>query len=141
MDQEKLAEWLVIGFKRCMMIKEVMIAAGANDMQIDELHQLAQFMPENAWAINMPVRAYVEAEWPKLAAFLVKNEGNPEKMLSVVPQIMRLKSRGNHGSRRSKEDAAELRQTKRSCLAESASYRMSRDAQKSTQRGAWTTCK
>lgn len=141
MDQSKLAEWLVIGFKRAWLMKDVLSAAGLFNQDIAALHEQFRFMPPDAHSLNRPVRAFVAAEWPKLNAFLCTHEADAQKMLSVIPQIVKLKAKGVRGMVRSVADQREQTKTKKEWRAHSTSSRLSLAAFRSNQRSAWGVCK
>jgi hypothetical protein len=139
---ETLATWLLIGFKRGQNLREVLWACGfSKDVDFADLHERFPFMPAAAWRYSRPVRAFVAAEWPKLNAFLVANENDPEKMARLPAQLVRLVSVSAHMPRQSKADAVERAKDKRDYRAAAASYGLSRDAFKSNRRSAWNVCK
>lgn len=141
MESEKLAEWLVIGFKRAWRMRDVYVAACLGDEDCAAVHERHRFMPPNNYSINRPVRAFFAAEWPKLNAFLCKHEADPAKLLSVVPQLVRLTARGNRGEVRAARDILDMRNERKQARAVSKSYSLSRDAFKTNQRSAWSVCK
>lgn len=140
-DPTKVAEWLLIGFKRAWLMKDVYVAAGLGGEDCAAVHERHRFMPPDNFSINRPVRAFFAAEWPKLNAFLCKHEADAAKVLSVIPQLERLTAKGNRGEVRGVRDILDMRQERRELRAVSKSYGLSRDAFKTNQRSAWNVCK
>lgn len=141
MPPERLAEWLIVGFKRGWKLRDVYVASGLSDVPCEVVHERYQFMPPDNFSISRPVRAFFAAEWPKLNTFLCNHEGDAQKMLSVVPQLVRLVAKGKRGEVRGPRDILDMRKERKTSRAVSTSYGISRDAFKTHQRSAWSVCK
>lgn len=140
MESEKVAEWLIIGFKRAWTLRDVYAAIGSDSEPCEDVHERHRFMPPNNYSINRPVRAFFAAEWPKLNAFLCKHEGDAAKMLSVIPQMVRLTAKGARGEVRAAADVIDMRKERKESRAVTQSYRLSRAAFK-THGADWNVCK
>lgn len=142
---DKAAEFMVVGFKRAWLLKEVAAAIGVDphdDEQRAEMVKACPFMPAEYWHYKRPVRAFFAVEWPKMSDFMLKHEDAPQKLLSVVPALKKSVAAGvKHGTKRSKDDLAEMRATRREYRANAISYTASREAHRSNQRSAWNVCK
>lgn len=142
---EKLAEWLLIGHAKSWPMYRVMEAVGADNFsEVDraEAHKVCPAMPppEAYWCYVTPVRAYVRANWPKLSDWLMANEANPQKMMGVLPQVQKLRSKGAQ-QRADSADRAEIAKDKAALKKADTAYHMSREAFKTHRRSAWNVCK
>lgn len=144
-QHDKAAEWLLIGFVKCWRMWQVASAIGVDTNSKEQMEALcaaAPFMPpDDRQNYARPVRAFVAAEWPKLADWLLKHESNPDAISRAAEQVKRLKAKGVRGCVRSKDDIREQRQTKKDLRAATTSYREHRSAFKTHGRSAWNTCK
>ena len=142
---DKAAEFMVVGFKRGWLLKEVAAAIGVDPYDDDQRAEMAKacpFMPAEYWHYKRPVRAFVAVEWPRMSDFMLKHEDAPQKLLSVLPALKKSAALGvKHGTKRSKADLAEMRATRRDYRANAISYAASRESFKSNQRSAWGVCK
>lgn len=147
---EDLAKWMIVGFTRCWLMRDVLLAAGLppidSQEDADSLHAHNQFMPANYWnyggKCGTPVRAFIMEQWPKLHAYLDRNHGNAEKLARVIPELVKLKARGVRvKSRHSASDDKEFRQAKLELQRVTTANRAARAQQLSTQRSAWNVCK
>ena len=144
-----LAEMLVVGFCKCWTMGRVIGSSGVSVKSQDDataLHAAVPFMPNSFWVYHSkfggaPVRAVVGAEWPSLGKFLDANIGRPEKLLSCVPQIKRLRFRGAARHILSSADQKEGAATMKDARQVAVSNRAARTQQLSTQRGAWHVVK
>ena len=105
------------------------------------------FMPENLhWYVanhgsGVTTRHFVADAFPKLSAFLWSAKDN-EARLKVASQIAKLRAGAiKTTSRFSDAERNERRAVARESRQATESYRMSRDAFKTHQRGAWSVCK
>ena len=146
----ELAKWIVIGFARCWVIRQVVEAAGLPAVQTKDdaakLHAAAPFMPAELWSYigksGTPVRAFVSAQWPKLHAYLDLNHGCPEKLARAIPQVERLKSAESRMPvRRTADEAREINKSRQQLRRVTTANMAARAQQLSTQRGAWKVCK
>jgi hypothetical protein len=135
------AQMLLVGFCKHWKMATVYGAIGSSTDEVAEVNALAEFMPMHAWQLNTPVRAYIAAQWPKLSEWLLANDGNPKKLLTVIPQIERLKSKAVHASKLNADDVKEAAKDRAAARNIHASNRLARSQQLSTQRGAWNVCK
>jgi hypothetical protein len=147
-DPAELAKWLVIGFKRCMAMHQVLAATGVSLPDDDSiagamrLHDAVPFMPADLWDYRTPVRAYVAKQWPKLAAYLDANAERPDKLISAIPQLLKLRARAD--SRAEPLTQAEYRDaamTRTKVRRAATSFHAVREHRLSNQRGAWNVCK
>lgn len=144
--RRRAAEMLIVGFAKALMVRNVAAMAGYDPDDPDSVQKMSEecpFLAVNKYEIHRPIRAFVVSNWPKLADFLTKHEGDSAKLLSVVDQVVRLKRKPGEKSARllRKEDYAEAMATRRQLAAASFSYGASRDAFKTHQRSAWNVCK
>lgn len=145
----KLAEMIVVGFDKCWTMQRVIGAAGvAVNTQEDALalHEAAPFMPDFFYAYHSkncgaPVRAVISAEWPALYRFLDINHGKPEKLLSCVPQITRLRYTGKARHKLSAADIKDGAAIRTDAKQVATASKAVRRQQLSNQRGAWNVCK
>lgn len=135
------AQMLLVGFCKHWKMATVYDAIGARGDEIAQVHSLAEFMPMFGWQLHTPVSAYIAAQWPKLSKWLLTNEDDPKKLLTVIPQIERLKSRDVHAVKIGAEDVAEASKSRKDQRAVHVANRAARAQQLSTQRGAWNVCK
>ena len=144
-EKTLVAEWLVLGFKRAWLMRQVCGAAELPDYWTPDgaaaLHARIPFLPANEHLYFKPARAYIAAEWPNLSRFLLAHERDPVKLLSVVPQIVRLTSASKASSPRSAADRKENGDATKELRRVEAANHAARRQQLSTQRGAWNVCK
>lgn len=142
--KNRSAQMLLVGFQKHWLMETVVDAIGAprkTDKDVAELNFAAPFMPVCFWQLKTPARAYIAAQWPKLSAWLIANSGNPEKLLTVIPQIERLSAKAVHAEKINQEDVKSAAYERIKNRQIHASNAIARDIQKSTQRGAWNVCK
>lgn len=140
-DPKKLAEWLVIGFARHQRLLDVVVSAGLGGEDFARIKEAAPFFPSSAIRAKTPVRAYVAQCWPKLSEFLLRNSDNPQKMLSVVPQLMKLKANEERQQVLSAADVYENAKASREMRRTQTLHSISRTAFKTHGRSAWNVCK
>ncbi len=144
-QHDKAAEMLLIGFVKAWRLCDVAAAVGVDSLDAEQVSRLAAscpFLPSVTYSYKRPVRAFVVSEWPKLAEYLMRNEGSAEKVLSVVPQVKKLKaSNAKPTSLLSSDDKNFGAKTRREYKLTAAANEAARKQQKSTQRGAWNVCK
>lgn len=145
-DQVKMSEMLIVGFVKDWPMHKVVAVCGGVEGQAwketDSIHEAAPFMPADSYQYNSPVRAYIAAEWPKLADWLCRHEREGAKALQVAPQVRRLVSKGRRhrhvvADAGYREIAASRREARNTLTANAAA----RKQQLSHQRGAWNVCK
>ena len=141
-----VAGMLVVGFVRCWSVRTLCAAVPVVVKTADDaetLHGRCRFMPKDLWRYlgKSGVREFVAAEYPKLHAFLSANSKKPDRLLGVVPQIIKLRSRGAHIKRLSDEDIKDGNRVRRDAIAVRVSNEAARAQQLSTQRSSWNTCK
>lgn len=138
------AQMLLVGFHKSWLMSTVFDASGFSRDSESDIHfarEVAPFLPSEVWQLKTPVRAYVAAQWPKLSEWLIRNGSDKSKMLSVIPQIEKLKSKSTHAKMLDIDDVREASRHRAKSRQIHASNAIARSIQESTQRGAWNTCK
>ena len=146
---EEVATWLVVGFKRCWLLREVLDACGLPAVDSPEdaaaMHEKYPFLPALIWSYvgrnSTPVRALVSFEWPRLHQFLDANTTHPEKLALAPKQIVKLRCRDVQRLAQTKEDKKEAARNKYVQNRASASSVVLTNARKSHGRSAWNVCK
>jgi hypothetical protein len=142
---DKAAEMLLVGFVKAWRLCDVAAAVGVDSLDSEQIGRLAAscpFLPSITYSYKRPVRAFVVSEWPKLADYLMRNEGSAAKVLAVVPQLKKLKaSNAAPVSLLSGDDKNFAAKTRREYRLTATANEAARKQQKSTQRGAWNVCK
>ena len=142
---DNAAEMLLVGFVKAWRLCDVAAAVGVDSMDADQIVRLAAscpFLPSTTYNYKRPVRACVVSEWPKLADYLMRNEGSAAKVLAVVPQLKKLKaSNATPVSLLSRDDKNYAAKTRREYKQTATANEAARKQQASTQRGAWNVCK
>lgn len=144
---EEAALWLLVGFKRSWSLWQVVSALGfespEDDVEAMEIHRKVPFFPIEAWGYRRtPVRAFVAAQFPKLADHLIATEGKSELWADLVPEVCKLKAKGSRGvGFLNRDDAKVMKKTREDLRSVTTANRAARKQQLSTQRGAWKVCK
>ena len=126
---------------RVAAIPDAMGMPCETDEQCSELHRLIPFLPASEWVYRRPVRALVATQWPKLSAYIIKHEGNPEKLIEVIPQIERLVARSECNTATTNNELREFYRTRDNLRQVTTANHAARRQQESTQRSAWNICK
>lgn len=144
-----VAGMLIVGFQRCWTFA-TLVSAIPVQIEGDEdavaLHSRCEFMPPR-WHFYRrdrkakQVREFVATEFPKLSAFLIANRGKPDRLLALVPEVAKLRSKGTRSIRLTREETNEMAKIRRNNAAASAAKSVLRHQRESNQRGAWNTCK
>lgn len=144
--QNRAAQMLLVGFCKHWLMSTVAQAVEQIDLADDDdcvrMHERAPCLPANWYEYRRPARAFVLSQWPKLGAYLLKHEADPEKVLALIPQVERLMWKpGVRTQLHSREDLTAAKKAQRKAKLQQADYRLSRDVFKTTQRSAWNVCK
>lgn len=144
-DAETVAKWMLVGFKRGWTWREIANSVGIDPYVEAErmaLCESAKFVPSNVFVYVKPVRAHIKEQWPKLYEFMLRNESNQIKLLGLVPQICKLRTKvvACEGML-SKDDKKEARINRKHISMKEAANAAARRQQLSTQRSAWNVCK
>lgn len=145
------ANMLVVGFVKCWPLAKLAVSLGYEHMEDAdsvELHKMCPFLPPEAWKYRWmkgrtQIRAFVDVQYPSLAAFLLANERKPERLAGVAEQVMRLAYRPSRkaNSKFSDAERMEFNAAKKELRRVETANRAARRQQLSTQRGAWNVCK
>lgn len=147
-DTKKAAEYFVVAWVKdwplwqyIQTVTETTTRPGAAafTQMVNEVAAAYPWLPVNSGNVGQGVRQAVGAYYPKLSAWLFSHEGKPD-ILSCAASIERL-TPASHRGYVSTADRKEMRDTSKAGHQATASYRISRDAYKTTRRSAWTTCK
>lgn len=137
---------MIVGFQKSWCVWQVVARLGVERVshaQDVALHEIAPFFPDTNGVYDMPVRAYIAAQWPKLFAFLDLHASEPDRLIATGPQIERLTYRAERKSLGylSKADKKEGSAARVALLQAETANRCARRQQLSTQRSAWNVCK
>jgi hypothetical protein len=144
--QNRAAQMLLVGFCKHWLVGTAAQAVEQVDLSDDaecvKLHERAPCLPANRYEYRRPARAFVLSQWPKLGAYLLKHEKDPEKVLALIPQVEKLMWKPNVRTQlHSREDRTAAAKAQREAKVQQADYRLSRDVFKTAQRSAWNVCK
>ena len=137
-NELKAAEWLVVGFVKCWGFKmldiRIMEETGKHSNEY-------AFLPDSIyWRGNAPVRGYIAQNFPKLNEFLIK--ATPQQQIAVAAKICNLKCKGDRPKGAlNQSEYAEVRKDKKAAIAETASFRLSRESFTRSNGTGWKTCK
>ena len=137
-NELKAAEWLVVGFVKCWGFKMLDIQIMQNTGKHSNEYA---FLPDSPyWRGNSPVRAYVAQNFPKLNDFLIK--ATPQQQIAVAEKICSLKCKGDRPKGAlNKSEYAEVYKDKKEAMAETESFKLSRESFKRSSGTDWKTCK
>jgi hypothetical protein len=148
-DQNRIAQMLVVGFVKGWDLRTVLNAGTSKSFSYTdeewpaEVHKACQFMPSGSpFVYKQQTSQYVCAQFPRLGAFLMKHLKTPEKLLSVVPQIERLKFDDTiKVSMRTRAELSEQQRINNGLKSKRAGNRASWASHNSHSRSAWNVCK
>jgi hypothetical protein len=146
---EKIAAALVQGFVKCGTMNIALYIAGIKGVHSDEealeLHAQFPFLPGCKWTYagkyGTPIRAFIAAEWPKLADYIDAHSNDEAKLAKLPSQIIKLTCKDKQRERLSKEDKAVAARNHRTIVKSEAGIEAARRQRESQSGAAWKTCK
>ncbi len=140
--KNQAAQMLLVGFCKSWLMSTVISSLNPNhDLTTDEMRKIAPFLPLFDWQYRTPTRAYVAAQWPNLNNWLIRNESDKGKLLTIVSQIENLVSKDKHAQRLTEDDKKEQRSNMVKIRRVAVGSQLAREQRKSHGRSAWNVCK